>query len=616
MRAYQFITDAKAGKVIKLGLFSDVHFDSPDCDRETLKKHLDFCMKDGRYILFNGDWFDAIIMSDRKRSVPHLIENTDSQLNKKLEESYEFLKPYQKNILFMGRGNHCLIEDSEVLTADGFKPIKEVSEQDFVASYDAKKDTIVWDKPEQIHHIPYSGEMYLCETLGMNFGVSPDHRMFGISQQGKTYYKHAKDFSDGSEYKAKVAVESKSSGVDLLDDELRLLAWFLTDAYLPKKGGVIIYQSKEKYITEIRNLLNRLGVSYKETVRNRKIKSICGKVLKSVKPQHEFRTHIESVRTIKELAVSGDWLGVMKNSSQKQFDAFFNTIIDADGNRPKDSKSCCAIHGKKEMLEKFQILCFLHGVRASLSMTTRGHYVLNCTKTTTAQINKWGESVKKIKNPFDKIYCLTMPQSNFVCRRNGRIMITGNCESIIKYNGIDLLQMLTTMLNMGQDHKVLYGNYANFLRFTFKKKDRAQYNYDMFVHHGAGGSAPATKGMLDFNSLAKGINADLIWIGHKHNSIVDYSTPIMFIDSTGKVILKNRQCIQTPSYQKGRTINYNVNFAERFYGHTALSGFGEVNLRLVSTHESYEIVPEIKITTRPNITIGELQTAMLKQKTR
>ena len=296
MRAYQFVTEAKAGKVIKLGLFSDVHFDSPDCDRETLKKHLDFCLKDGRYILINGDWFDAIILSDRKRSVPHLIENTDSQLNKKLEESYEFLKPYQKNLLFMGRGNHE--------------------------------------------------------------------------------------------------------------------------------------------------------------------------------------------------------------------------------------------------------------------------------------------------------------------------------ESIIKYNGIDLLQMLTTMLNMGQEHKVLYGNYANFLRFTFKKKDRTQYNYDMFVHHGAGGNAPVTKGIIDWNRIGKSVNADLIWTGHRHNAIIDASDPVLVIQPNGKVVLKNRQCIQTPSYQKGKSLDGNVNFAERFYTNQALSGFGEVNLRLVGGHDTYSICPEIKITMNPSLTIGDVLTAKLLQKTK
>lgn len=298
MKAFSWVAPCKAGQVIKLALFSDIHFDSPDCDREKLKQDFDFCLKDGRYILVDGDFCDGILLGDRKRAAAHLITNTDNQLNVKLNEAFEFLKPYQKQILFMGRGNHE--------------------------------------------------------------------------------------------------------------------------------------------------------------------------------------------------------------------------------------------------------------------------------------------------------------------------------ESILKYNGLDVLEMLTTMLNMGQEHKILYGNYSNFLRFTFKEpgKGRHEHHYDIFAHHGAGGSAPATKGMLDFGSLTKGINADLIWIGHKHNAIVDYSAPVMHIDRNGDVVLKNRQCIETPSYQKGRTIDYNANFAERFYNHTALSGFGEVNLRVVGSKGGYMIIPDIKITTRPTITIGKLETVELKQRGR
>jgi hypothetical protein len=122
--------------------------------------------------------------------------------------------------------------------------------------------------------------------------------------------------------------------------------------------------------------------------------------------------------------------------------------------------------------------------------------------------------------------------------------------------------------------------------------------------------------MLDFGALAKGINADLIWLAHKHNSLVDYSAPVMHIDRNGDVILKNRQCIETPSYQKGRTIDYNANFAERFYNHTALSGFGEINLRCAGGKRGYQIVSDIKITTVPQIIIGKAQTALLKQKAR
>lgn len=303
MKAFSWIAPAKAGSVIKLALFSDIHFDSPDCDKETLKKHLDFCLKDGRYILINGDFFDMIILGDRKRATAHHITNTDNQLNVKLNEAYEFLKPYQKNILFIGRGNHE--------------------------------------------------------------------------------------------------------------------------------------------------------------------------------------------------------------------------------------------------------------------------------------------------------------------------------ESIMKYNGLDVLEMITTMLNMGQEHKILYGNYTNFLRFTFKSqgKNGSQASYDIYAHHGAGGNAPVTKGIIDYARLGKSVMADLIWTGHRHNAIIDASDPIMFPDAKGNIVLKNRQCIQTPSYQKSRGINNNISFEEKFYTNPALPGFGEVNLRLVTGdrkrgESNYAIVPDIKITTVPQTTIGIINTGKVLQRTK
>lgn len=297
MKAFEFSTSLTAGKPTKIGLFSDIHFDSPDCDRVTFKEHLDYCLKDHRYILINGDLFDAILLKDQKRAVPSNTEHRDNQLNVKLEETAHFLTPYKDQILFIGRGNH---------------------------------------------------------------------------------------------------------------------------------------------------------------------------------------------------------------------------------------ESSC-----------------------------------------------------------------------------------------IKFNGLDLLQMLTTMLNAGEKHKIVYGNYANFIRFSWlNSHNKAVLKYDIFAHHGAGGNAPVTKGMIDFNRLAKGVNVDLIWTGHKHNSIVDYSDPIMFIDQNGNVVLKNRQCIQTPAYQKGRTIDYNVNFAEKFYTHNALSGFGELTMIPESSKNGYILKTDLKITTKPQAILGEIISSKLSKRTR
>ncbi len=294
MRALEYNVPLKAGSTLKLGLFSDIHFDSPDCDKETLKKHLDFCKKEGRYILIGGDLFDAILLRDGKRATNKLMESTDNQLNIKINNLVDFLLPYHENILFIGRGNHE--------------------------------------------------------------------------------------------------------------------------------------------------------------------------------------------------------------------------------------------------------------------------------------------------------------------------------ESILKYSGLDMLEMVVQLLNSKGKHQIQLGNYANFIRFNFiNSNKRSVLHYDIFQNHGMGGNAPQTKGMLDFSKIAKGTMADLSWHGHKHNAIADYSDPIMYLDSRGEVKMKNRQYIQTPSYQKGRTIdNHNINFAERFYNHQALSGYGAVDLTPMVENNNYILNADIRTVIKPYAKIGEISSYRLQ----
>lgn len=89
-------------------LISDVHFDNPDCDRKLLKKHLDKAVQDGCGILVNGDWFCAMESRNDPRSVKK-IKNKNlgiNYLDNLVEDSAEFLEPYAKNIIMIGKGNH------------------------------------------------------------------------------------------------------------------------------------------------------------------------------------------------------------------------------------------------------------------------------------------------------------------------------------------------------------------------------------------------------------------------------------------------------------------------------------------------------------------------------
>ena len=222
-----------------------------------------------------------------------------------------------------------------------------------------------------------------------------------------------------------------------------------------------------------------------------------------------------------------------------------------------------------------------------------------------------GDNQLNIK--LDKAYELLKPYQNqilFFGRGNHE-------ESILKYNGVDMLEVLAKMLNSGQKHQIIVGNYANFIRFAFKDaRGKSVAHYDIYQHHGMGGNAPVTKGIIDWNRIGKSVNADLIWTGHRHNAIIDASDPIMCVNQNGEVIIKNRQCIQTPSYQVCRSLGDQIMFGEKFYTNQALAGFGELNLIPCIINNKYCIVPDIKITTKPMHNIGLVESTKLLQKTR
>jgi len=90
-------------------LIADVHFDNPLCDRKLLTRHLDEAKRDGAGVMCFGDWFDVMGgRNDPRRSKTGTANqhNVDNYLDAVVDESAEYLSPYQGNLLMMADGNH------------------------------------------------------------------------------------------------------------------------------------------------------------------------------------------------------------------------------------------------------------------------------------------------------------------------------------------------------------------------------------------------------------------------------------------------------------------------------------------------------------------------------
>jgi hypothetical protein len=97
------------GKHTQLALLSDLHWDNPKCDRELLKKHLDYCLENQIPVMLNGDTFCLMQGKwDPRRSKKDIRpeHNKANYLDAVIEDAVEWFAPYADILTVVGYGNH------------------------------------------------------------------------------------------------------------------------------------------------------------------------------------------------------------------------------------------------------------------------------------------------------------------------------------------------------------------------------------------------------------------------------------------------------------------------------------------------------------------------------
>jgi len=90
----------------------------------------------------------------------------------------------------------------------------------------------------------------------------------------------------------------------------------------------------------------------------------------------------------------------------------------------------------------------------------------------------------------------------------------GNHErTVLKHHNLNLVKncLIPKLNSVGGN--IRYGGYCGFIRYKLPQ-DRL---VTIYYHHGAGGTAPVTKGMIEHQRVSCSIEGcDVIWLGHNH----------------------------------------------------------------------------------------------------
>lgn len=304
----------------------------------------------------------------------------------------------------------CLpMYETELLTPDGWKLLANIEVGDVVAQYDTKEDNITFGEVLDTVE-PYETNI-LCHR---DIKATIDHRMW-VMPNNSTITKF-KEINFGVIRKAKQKYIIKNgavyhgNGLELSDNELRLLVWIQCDGrYTVDEKGIEFYLRNDRNIKYLQEVLKNLGYEY------------------IIEP-HEDGSYIVRVCDGNIVMFAEKYLDNMMfdwnllEMTEKQFKVFWDELVIVDV-YATDATYRSKI---RKNLDVIQALCATKGIRTNICLEinalliSRDNYTIGNSKDMSVEAAT--------------VSCVTVPTGFILIRQNENTFIVGNCPGIIGWN--------------------------------------------------------------------------------------------------------------------------------------------------------------------------------------
>lgn len=316
--------------------------------------------------------------------------------------------------------NCCLDGETEILTERGWIRFDELEEGVKVAQYHVS-GIIDFVQPElQKHH--FKGEMLHITTKDqLDLMMTPNHRcLFRNGKTGKLRVRLASQFPKWDQVlQAGQYLEGKRT---LTEDQVVVMCALQADGSF-NEWGTVLWKGfkKDRKKERLRKALDRLGVKYSTYLTQREGVSYEGYYVASEDPLNSL---------MRELLPNKMFGSKLLEFDRATLDLIAQEVFFWDGASTTEREYSSSDRQNSDWI---QILWSLSGRRARMRLyrpsneNARDHWIVGTPQETTDYSYSSNHTVTPI--PWDDyVYCVTVPSSYIIVRRNGRIAVTGNSK--------------------------------------------------------------------------------------------------------------------------------------------------------------------------------------------
>lgn len=477
-------------------LFNDIMMKSPMVLMHNSAFDLNMLRQEG-YNVVKARTFDTMCLSyiyDPEARLNGLKQLAERLLGRKVQhfdevtggdDKFRFTDPEQSYIYAC-----CHDKDTEVLTENGWVLWSEYNGVDKLATVDINTNLFEYQTPVGITKYKYDGEMMLYKSKTLDFCVTPNHKMLVYPAQDVSRTAIRKEAKDMNQYeKLYMQPIGKKGGKDftfqttqgstLTSNQIaKLTALVLADGWTKNRTkesrncSVGISLSVEKHFEEITTFLNSLPLkaNYYKSTSSEKVRQwvVSDKALWTL-----LHPYCKDGARKKYIPA---FIKEMNTQDIQDFIHFYNIT---------DGHTCYNTHylytTSEKMKDDLMELLLMAGFRSDFiirkitkdySINDRIIKAENCapvyhikynTERKSVGIKRYTGNMQMV--PYnDYVYCAEVPNHSLVTRRNGKILISGNCDTANTFGIYDkLYPMVKTLLKQSPEKMIINGKPYNVL---------------------------------------------------------------------------------------------------------------------------------------------------------